>query len=176
MFQVQQLMKKYGDPSQLAHSHLTSKNIFINLSDMQVFIGDYGLYGLKKFCKLFHGYDMLSNYCAPEVWMSQFKGKRSDSTKKLYDPKSSFFHDPQVDIYSFGVLLWELETAELPFESESKETVFKLLTKDKVRPRIPLETNKSLALLIRQCWQDNIEKRPSIPKILDSLKMSEFSN
>jgi uncharacterized protein (DUF2267 family) len=32
---------------------------------------------------------------------------------------------------------------------------------EKLRPKIPAETNNNLALLIRRCWQDSPEKRPS---------------
>jgi 5-methylthioribose kinase len=51
-----------------AHGHLHSKNIFVNLRDMQVLIGDYGLYSLKKFMKIFEDYEMINNYSPPEVW------------------------------------------------------------------------------------------------------------
>ena len=73
------------------------------------------------------------------------------------------------------MILWELETGQTPFENEPPIQVYSLLTTDKMRPRIPPETNKSLALLIRRCWQDSAEKRPSLPKILASLKTLEFS-
>ena len=106
---------------------------------------------------------------------------RSDSINQQagrnprYDRKASFFNKPQVDIYSLGMILWEMETGHVPFENESQQQVYSLLANDKMRPRIPPETNKSLALLIRRCWQDNSEKRPSLPKILESLKIAEFS-
>ena len=66
-----------------AHSHLTSKNIFVRMSDLHVQIGDYGMHSLKKFCKLFHGYETLNNWSAPEVWESQYPGgtlPRTDSS------------------------------------------------------------------------------------------------
>ena len=149
---------------------------------------------LKKFCKLFHGYEMLNNWSAPEAWEAQFPGTTGapgDASPQLsqspnsvgqqpgrnpkYDRRASFFNKPSVDIYSLGMILWEMETGHIPFESESPSQVFSLLATDKMRPRIPAETNKSLALLIRRCWQDNSEKRPSLPKILESLKIAEFS-
>lgn len=173
------------------------------MTDLQVQIGDYGMQSLKKFCKLFHGYEMLNNWSAPEIFESQFPGSnlaqaessaqhssqippsntmsRSDSLNQQagrnprYDRKASFFNKPQVDIYSLGMILWEMETGHVPFENESQSQVYSLLANDKMRPRIPPETNKSLALLIRRCWQDNSEKRPSLPKILESLKIAEFS-
>ena len=36
-----------------SHAHLTTKNIFVNMTDMEVQIGDYGLECLKKYCKFF---------------------------------------------------------------------------------------------------------------------------
>ena len=39
-----------------------------------------------------------------------------------------------------------------------------------MRPKIPNDTNNSLALLIRRCWQDDPSKRPSKTKIYNSLK------
>ena len=42
---------------------------------MEVQIGDFGLFTLKKFCKLFHGYDMLNNWSAPEIWESHYQGE-----------------------------------------------------------------------------------------------------
>lgn len=165
--------------SQFAHSHLTSKNIFVNLSDMHVLIGDFGLFALKKFCKIFHGYNMVNNWSAPEIWESHYMPKQNDDEdmepNPKYDQQASFFNRPSVDIYSYGFLLWELETNQIPFEQESMDEVYNLLVGAKVRPKINLETNKQLALLIRRCWQDNAEKRPGLSKIMDSLKIVEFS-
>jgi len=53
-----------------------------------------------------------------------------------YDKKANFFNNPFVDIYSFGIILWELENNCRPFENEKSNTIFNLLMKDKVRPRI----------------------------------------
>lgn len=122
-----------------AHGHLHSHNIFVNLRDMQVLIGDYGLYSLKKFCKIFQEYNMANNSSAPEVWETQ-------------DKSVTFFNRPEVDIYSLGFILWELETGLQPFANETKEDVRVLLLDKKVRPRIPSSTNQNLALLIRRCW------------------------
>jgi len=144
------------------------------MTDLQVQISDYGMHSLKKFCKLFHGYEMLNNWSAPEVWEAQYPGLNggpgdtspkgsslSQSKEALgqqpgrnprYDRRASFFNKPSVDIYSLGMILWEMETGHIPFENESQLQVFSLLAADKMRPRIPTETNKGLALLIRRCW------------------------
>jgi len=56
------------------------------MSDLHVQIGDYGMHSLKKFCKLFHGYETLNNWSAPEVWESQYPGgtlPRTESSANL---------------------------------------------------------------------------------------------
>lgn len=141
---------------------------------MQVQIGDFGMPALKKFCKLFNGYEILNVYSAPEIWEKLYNGMTQDMKNPRFDGKSHFFNQPKVDIYSFGMILWELEMGQRPFELETKPQVFNLLVNNKVRPRISPETNQCLALLIRRCWQEQPEKRPFIPKILDSLKNAEF--
>lgn len=39
-----------------AHTHLCSKNIMLNPSDMHIYVADYNLKSLKKFAKLFAKY------------------------------------------------------------------------------------------------------------------------
>lgn len=54
-------------------------------------------------------------------------GPANDKNPK-YDGKATFFTKPQVDIYSLGMILWELENNEEPFAKESDAILFKLLT------------------------------------------------
>ena len=48
--------------------------------------------------------------------------------------------NPYVDRYSIGVIMWELETGQIPFKNESSEQMYKLLVEDKLRPKIPPNT------------------------------------
>ena len=72
---------------------------------MKVKIGDYGCPTLKKFCKLFHKYDMLTNWSAPEIWETQYNDNinsiSTDIEKALsnrknpkYDGKANYFSHP----------------------------------------------------------------------------------
>ena len=45
-----------------------------------------------------------------------------------------------------------------------------------MRPLIPQSTDKRLANLIRRCWQDNAEIRPTFDVIEDLLQKCKFSN
>lgn len=89
-------------------------------------ISDYGCPTLKKFCKLFHKYEMLTNWSAPEIWETQFndnttsistdieKGSSSRRNPR-FDGKAAYLNHPQVDIYSLGIIIWELETGHEPY-------------------------------------------------------------
>ena len=74
---------------QFAHSHLSSKNIFVNLRDMEVQIGDFGLFTLKKFCKLFNNYQMLNKWSAPEIWEKHYKSSIEPDDGAEFDIHSS---------------------------------------------------------------------------------------
>ncbi|CDW81984.1 protein kinase [Stylonychia lemnae] len=137
-----------------AHSHLSSKNILLNPSDFNIYIADYGLKSLKKFCKLFSRYQNHNPWSAPEVWQ---------------DMQADFYDTITIDSYSFGVLLWELETGNVPFEGLDEKTMRYMLLDQRLRPLIPENTDPLLSVLIRRCWQDNEQKRPDFKKILASL-------
>lgn len=56
-----------------------------------------------------------------------------------------------MDIYSFGMILFELETSEIPFTQMDNRAIKKKL-REGLRPMIPATTDKRLANLIRRCW------------------------
>lgn len=107
---MESLHQNHKPPS---HSHLSSRNIFLNPSDFSIYIADYGLKSLQKFCKLFAKYQINNAWSPPEVWT---------------DPQGDYYDSVKVDTYSFGVLLWELETGSVPFEGlDDKKIKFMLL-------------------------------------------------
>ena len=70
----------------------------LNPSDMGIFIADYNLKTLKMVAKLFSKYSNLNAWTSPEV---------------VTDPKQArhnYYNKPYVDTYSFGMVLFELET------------------------------------------------------------------
>ena len=65
---------------------------------------------------------------------------------------------PQTDIYSFGMILWELLHGTVPFDNDMK-TVVNYVVKEDLRPKILPHVPSSVASLIRQCWQADPSKR-----------------
>ncbi|GBB98079.1 hypothetical protein RclHR1_03130020 [Rhizophagus clarus] len=85
-------------------------------------------------------------YIAPEI----FKG--SKFTK-------------EADIYSLGMIMWELTTGLKPFDNVKHDVrlVYKIL--DGERPEITEDTPECYANLMKSCWDPDPKERPSIMTI-----------
>lgn len=74
------------------------------------------------------------------------------------------------DVYSFGMVLWEMKTAKEPYpEVTGFMELKKLVCDKKKRPDIPPDTPKWLKDLIKACWTHNPKKRPSFDEIYKGL-------
>jgi tRNA A-37 threonylcarbamoyl transferase component Bud32 len=79
-------------------------------------------------------------------------------------------HTPSADIYSYGMLLWEIFTQQRPYTAWKDK---KQIEKDVLagqREKIPDIVVPPLADLIRRCWQPDPQKRPALSEIVKILK------
>src|SRR5437763_10792799 len=80
----------------------------------------------------------------------------------------SFVRNEKSDIYTLGVLLWELSSGKPPFESvEAYSIIHQIINGQRELPidGTPLEYIK----LYTKCWDEDPEKRPTIEFILMTL-------
>ena len=80
-------------------------------------------------------------YIAPEV----FQGQK-------YTEKS--------DIYSFGMIMWEVMTGRRPFWDRNHDTDLIIDIIDGLRPPIVTNAPEGYIELMKECWHPNPEKRP----------------
>eukprot|EP00039_Didymoeca_costata_P001726 m.54604 g.54604 ORF g.54604 m.54604 type:complete len:771 (+) comp10936_c1_seq2:150-2462(+) len=77
------------------------------------------------------------------------------------------------DVWSFGVLAWELETGLLPWENHSAfETIIAIAQGDRLTfetRRDQVDSSRALQALIKQCWEATPEDRPTFERLLSEL-------
>ncbi|CAG4961399.1 unnamed protein product [Colias eurytheme] len=89
---------------------------------------------------------------------------------------STFSHAS--DVWSYGVLLWELLTGETPYKGIDALAVAYGVAVNKLTLPIPSTCPEPWRVLMEACWHSNPRERPLFPEILDQLeriRQSEFT-
>ncbi|CAB4433026.1 unnamed protein product [Rhizophagus irregularis] len=73
------------------------------------------------------------------------------------------------DIYSMGMIMWELTSGCRPFSKFEHDTELVLKIIDGKRPDITIDTPETFANLMKRCWDSDSSKRPSIIEIKETV-------
>lgn len=79
-------------------------------------------------------------------------------------------YNAAVDVYSFGILLWELNAGTKPFLGLTRGAFFEQVVHGGERP--PIRNNKwpePLCNLMRECWDASMWNRPTFRQVLERL-------
>jgi serine/threonine protein kinase len=77
------------------------------------------------------------------------------------------------DVYSYGILLWELCTLEKPYKKfETREKFMEKVVFGGWRPSFSSIPSAALRRLIQECWQEDPKARPSFSRIIEMLDVA----
>lgn len=85
-------------------------------------------------------------------------------------------HEPysiNSDIYSFGLVLWNLLSRNVPFDGMTPIQAAYAVAFEYKRPQMPLFVPEYIARIISSCWEQEQLKRPSFAQI--SLGLSKYA-
>ncbi|KAI3854154.1 hypothetical protein MKX03_033606 [Papaver bracteatum] len=134
----------------ILHRDLKSENLLLG-EDMCVKVADFGISCLESQCGSGKGFTGTYRWMAPEM----IKDKH---------------HTKKVDVYSFGIVLWELLTALTPFQDMTPEQAAFAVSRKNARPPLPTACPVKLSHLINRCWSSNPDKRPYFDEIISVLE------
>ena len=86
---------------------------------------------------------------------------------------SSTSYDRKVDVYSYGLVLCEMLSGEIPFEGmESAQVIYSVFIR-RMRPDIPESVGARMRKLIERCWAHDPAERPEFEDITRMFREKE---
>lgn len=136
-------------PVKVIHRDLKSRNVVLS-SDSVLKICDFG-------ASKFHSHTTHMSLVGTFPWMAP-------------EVIQSLPVSETCDTFSYGVVLWEMLTQEIPFKGLEGLQVAWLVVEKHERLTIPSSCPASFACLMRSCWATEPKERPLFKHILSTLE------
>uniref|UniRef100_A0A0E0HLR8 Protein kinase domain-containing protein n=1 Tax=Oryza nivara TaxID=4536 RepID=A0A0E0HLR8_ORYNI len=142
---------EYLHEKNIVHFDLKSDNLLVNLRDPQhpiCKVGDLGLSKVKCQTLISGGVRGTLPWMAPEL----LNGSSSLVSEK-------------VDVFSFGIVMWELLTGEEPYAELHYGAIIGGIVNNTLRPPVPESCDPRWRSLMEQCWSSEPSERPSFTEV-----------
>jgi tRNA A-37 threonylcarbamoyl transferase component Bud32 len=137
----------------ILHRDLKSPNLLVD-SSYAIKISDFGLARVRAHFQTMTGNCGTTQWMAPEVLAAE-----------KYTEKA--------DIFSFGVVVWEIITRACPYEGLCQIQAALGVLNNNLRPTIPSDCPPMFKKLMLLCWANVPEQRPTFEAILEILNSVE---
>ncbi|KAL2464368.1 Protein kinase superfamily protein with octicosapeptide/Phox/Bem1p domain [Forsythia ovata] len=147
---------EYLHGKDIVHFDLKCENLLVNMRDPHrpvCKIGDLGLSKVKQHTLVSGGVRGTLPWMAPEL----LSGKSNMVTEKI-------------DVYSFGIVMWELLTGDEPYADMHCASIIGGIVNNTLRPQIPTWCDPEWKSLMESCWASDPAQRPSFSKISQKLR------
>ncbi|KAG7520324.1 hypothetical protein JOB18_027226 [Solea senegalensis] len=155
----------YLHAKNIIHRDMKSNNIFLH-EGLTVKIGDFGLATVKTRWSGSHQVEQPSGsilWMAPEVIRMQDKNPYSF----------------QSDVYSYGIVLFELMTGELPYSQIAiRDQIIFMVGRGYLSPdlsKLYKSCPKAMKRLVADCIKKSKDERPLFPQILSSIELLQHA-
>ncbi|KZV34854.1 hypothetical protein F511_00756 [Dorcoceras hygrometricum] len=140
----------------IVHFDLKCDNLLVNLGDPHrpvCKVGDFGLSRIKQNTLVSGGVRGTLPWMAPEL----LNGSSSRVSEK-------------VDVFSFGITMWEILTGEEPYANMHCGAIIGGIVNNTLRPQIPEQCDQEWRNLMEECWTHDPSIRPSFTEITNRLR------
>ncbi|CAN0915493.1 Probable serine/threonine-protein kinase SIS8 [Linum grandiflorum] len=147
---------EYLHSKRIVHFDLKCDNLLVNLRDPHrpvCKVADFGLSRIKRNTLVSGGVRGTLPWMAPEL----LNGSSSRVSEK-------------VDIFSFGISMWEILTGEEPYADMHCGAIIGGIVKNTLRPSVSEDCDQEWRKLMEQCWAPNPDSRPSFTEIAYRLR------
>ncbi|MED6130747.1 hypothetical protein PIB30_003321 [Stylosanthes scabra] len=134
----------------IVHRDLKSPNLLVS-KHWVLKVCDFGLSRMKH-----HTFLSSNSYAGTAEWMAPEVLRNELANEKC-------------DVYSFGVILWELASTMIPWQGLNQMQVVGAVGFQNRRLEIPDDVDPEVAQIIRDCWQMDPQLRPSFSELLPRL-------
>ncbi|XP_078432612.1 RAF-like serine/threonine-protein kinase 24 [Wolffia australiana] len=147
---------EYLHSKSIVHFDLKCDNLLVNLKDPQrpiCKVGDFGLSKIKRNTLVSGGVRGTLPWMAPELL--------NGSSNKVSE---------KVDVFSFGIVMWEILTGEEPYANMHYGAIIGGIVSNTLRPPVPASCDPEWRRLMEQCWAPDPAQRPSFTEIAGRLR------
>ncbi|KAM8930046.1 RAF proto-oncogene serine/threonine-protein kinase isoform 3-T3 [Pelodytes ibericus] len=155
----------YLHAKNIIHRDMKSNNIFLH-EGLTVKIGDFGLATVKT---RWSGSQQVEQPTGSILWMAPEVIRMQDNNPFSF----------QSDVYSYGIVLYELMTGELPYSHiRDRDQIIFLVGRGCVVPdlsKLYKNCPKAMKRLVADCVKKVRDDRPLFPQILSSIELLQHS-
>ncbi|CAD6335207.1 unnamed protein product [Miscanthus lutarioriparius] len=147
---------EYLHSKNIVHFDLKCDNLLVNLKDQTrpiCKVGDFGLSKIKRNTLVSGGVRGTLPWMAPELL--------NGSSNKVSE---------KVDVFSFGIVMWEILTGEEPYANMHYGAIIGGIVNNTLRPPVPGSCDPEWRRLMEQCWAPDPVQRPAFTEIAGRLR------